>query len=624
MKLEQKYNSELRFLKENLNLPKEFKGKLTNNNLINFGQASLDNVKSYLRSNDDEFKKLEQISQKKREEEMEKEIYSLKDERQKIRLKKLQDDGQLEDLLHDLEVRKEKELRARIEKDQIRRALVDLEKTKLNTLEQEKKKELMKLSNERETLRLKEEELMEEMAKLDNNIHNMDQMRKDEINKLQSVQDGLRGKKVQNRKVDEMMVQERSDKIALLKVKREQLEGERFRIMDNLEKVKNGDLASVKKNPSNLKLMASNMLNNEEYNNNFMKDRERITQLKNEHDNMYQREFVHIDEEEYNSQKKPQRPFVENAQKMLYDIEDKKGDPGVYTAMREKVENINRNQTPDFSAEKALQDISTMKKNYYDAGGRDSHFVSNLENLEKFYMNNRKKNEESIFQKNISPASDNINISAEIQRQIALKDVENQRMRSELEVLKYGSNLNMNTLKQGNFALNDMNMRINGIDPAMNNNNPFDIFHPSKEFFLQNEVRSVDLSEEERILMNLQAQEVDALRVISRIPIGTEIYRFKMEQFKELSTTRSEIEKIVQEQRLQKLRRDFEKVRRDEDRKFDNEKWVDDQRKFIIAQRLRKDLERPQSRGERKYDPNEGMIVHWDFILGLSFVLMNN
>ena len=69
-------------------------------------------------------------------------------------------------------------------------------------------------------------------------------------------------------------------------------------------------------------------------------------------------------------------------------------------------------------------------------------------------------------------------------------------------------------------------MKMNGLDPAMNNNNPYEIFQPQKEFFLQNEVRSVDLSEEERILMNLQAQEVDALRVISRIPIGTELYRY--------------------------------------------------------------------------------------------------
>lgn len=213
----------------------------------------------------------------------------------------------------------------------------------------------------------------------------------------------------------------------------------------------------------------------------------------------------------------------------------------------------------------------------------------------------------------------NVNLNAtfsnpEIQKQIASKDAENQRLRSELEVMKQGTSAQGNILRQGNFALSDINMKMNGME---NPNNPFDIFLPQKEFFLQNEVRSVDLSEEERILMSLQSQEVDALRVISRIPIGTEIYRFKMEQYKELSTTRSEIEKIVQEQRLQRLRRDFEKSRREEDRKFDNEKWVDDQRKFIIAQRLRKDLEKPGSRGSHKYDPSEGMVIHWDFVLGL-------
>lgn len=45
--------------------------------------------------------------------------------------------------------------------------------------------------------------------------------------------------------------------------------------------------------------------------------------------------------------------------------------------------------------------------------------------------------------------------------------------------------------------------------------------------------------------MNLTAQEVDQLRMLSKIPVGTELYRFKMEQFKELSNTRVEIEKIV-------------------------------------------------------------------------------
>ena len=58
---------------------------------------------------------------------------------------------------------------------------------------------------------------------------------------------------------------------------------------------------------------------------------------------------------------------------------------------------------------------------------------------------------------------------------------------------------------------------------------PWDLFSRKKEFFLQNEARGVDLTEEERTLVSLNAQEVDAMRVLSRIPVGTELYRFKVE-----------------------------------------------------------------------------------------------
>lgn len=56
----------------------------------------------------------------------------------------------------------------------------------------------------------------------------------------------------------------------------------------------------------------------------------------------------------------------------------------------------------------------------------------------------------------------------------------------------------------------------------------------------------MDLSEEERLLLNVTGQEIDAMRVLSRIPVGTELYRIKMEQFKELSATRQEMDKIAQ------------------------------------------------------------------------------
>ena len=55
------------------------------------------------------------------------------------------------------------------------------------------------------------------------------------------------------------------------------------------------------------------------------------------------------------------------------------------------------------------------------------------------------------------------------------------------------------------------------------------------------------MTEEEKTLVSLNAQEIDAMRVLSRIPVGTELYRFKVDQYKELSTLRAEIEKVVQE-----------------------------------------------------------------------------
>lgn len=192
--------------------------------------------------------------------------------------------------------------------------------------------------------------------------------------------------------------------------------------------------------------------------------------------------------------------------------------------------------------------------------------------------------------------------------------METAKLRQELEALKLQQSRSENIPNNNNLTLQDMNLRFNGMGGSNLPPNAFSMYTNTKEFFLQNEARNIDLTEDERILLNLQAQEVDALRLLSQLPVGTELYRFKMDQYKELSMTRAEAEKIVQEQRLLKLRRDFEKQRRDEDRKYENEKWVDEQRKNIIAARLR-DVQ--PSRGEKKYDPLDGFVIHWDYGLGI-------
>ena len=72
--------------------------------------------------------------------------------------------------------------------------------------------------------------------------------------------------------------------------------------------------------------------------------------------------------------------------------------------------------------------------------------------------------------------------------------------------------------------------------------------------FVQNNMRSEDLEVEERASVSLMYQDYDQLRMLAKLPSNSELYRFKMDQYKESSSTRTEIEKVLQEQRLEKIR----------------------------------------------------------------------
>ena len=92
---------------------------------------------------------------------------------------------------------------------------------------------------------------------------------------------------------------------------------------------------------------------------------------------------------------------------------------------------------------------------------------------------------------------------------------------------------------------------------------------------------------EERALMNLAAQEYDQLRLISKLPVNSELYRYKMDQYKEISTMRTEVEKVLQEQRLEKIRRDYEKQKYEDERRFNHERWLEEQKRQILEAKLR-------------------------------------
>jgi hypothetical protein len=61
--------------------------------------------------------------------------------------------------------------------------------------------------------------------------------------------------------MNEDLIHEKADNVAKLKLKREQLEGERLRIMDNLDRLRNGDLKAAQRGGGmNLVANAKNIL----------------------------------------------------------------------------------------------------------------------------------------------------------------------------------------------------------------------------------------------------------------------------------------------------------------------------------------------------------------------------
>lgn len=110
------------------------------------------------------------------------------------------------------------------------------------------------------------------------------------------------------------------------------------------------------------------------------------------------------------------------------------------------------------------------------------------------------------------------------------------------------------------------------------------------ENFLCNYNRHHDLNLHERYLNFIFASEVDNMRILERTPQDTELYRFKLEQFKESSTSREEIRKLVHEQYLREIKRRYDVVRRDQDKMFENMNWTDEYRRKIIGDRVKLDL----------------------------------
>lgn len=87
-------------------------------------------------------------------------------------------------------------------------------------------------------------------------------------------------------------------------------------------------------------------------------------------------------------------------------------------------------------------------------------------------------------------------------------------------------------------------------------------------------------------MVNLMSQEYDALKVLSTIPEHTELYKYKFEQYKKLSEVRAKCEVFLQEQRLQRLSKNFELQTKDVERNQRHEAWLDDEKRKLYQHKV--------------------------------------
>lgn len=557
-----------------------------------------------------------------------------------LRLQEEDTDEQVIELLKELERAKEKDLRAEIDKEEIKQTLKEMDQTALTHADRQKRRELEKLSSERENLRIREQQMIDDIKRMEEEMVEREKRFRKEADDARkgNSDDVFAVNEIKKKELD--LAKERGDVVVKMQHKRQQLEKERERIMNDLDKLKrpgkdyrpksglssagadimkgHGDFDRADLDPAiKDKIIADQVKINhlreqQQRTNQQMMDMDQLDLLEDEVNRSIRKDY---------NARQPHKPSA----------------PASYPQKFDFSKNFNSSLPPAAkNSDNLADDLQDLRKNYVNNGGDDPNFLSKVNDLNDFMKNRAPPNIQTKFgientgakisdhpgPLSVPPAypppygippypapyappfappygappfgapypppfpyphdpyAKNPNLDY-LDSLVKQTEEENRKLQEELERIK-NDDQEFGGLAQR--AEDDVEMLKKQLLPnGAIGDEPF----PEDFNFIQNNFRSEDLEVEERALMNIAAQEYDHLRLLSRLPVNSELYRYKMDQYKELSTMRSEIEKVLQEQRLEKIRRDYEKQKYEDERRYNHERWVEEQKREILAAKLR-------------------------------------
>ena len=137
-------------------------------------------------------------------------------------------------------------------------------------------------------------------------------------------------------------------------------------------------------------------------------------------------------------------------------------------------------------------------------------------------------------------------------------------------------------------------------------------------------IPNIGIEPEELALSNINNQDFDDMNLLLALDKDSNLYKLKLEQYKEASNNRKEIEKALYETKLNKLRDQYN---------YENKEIPEIiHQNIIFAEKDQREnaLERMQKEWESKnysrinaqyYDPIVGFIIYWDFFVGIELGL---
>ena len=140
------------------------------------------------------------------------------------------------DLLNELKSRKDREIRAKLEQEEIQKVLKEINRDKASALERDRRRELERIAAERENLRLREEAVMDDIRNLEEEAYEGERVLQEHRKQLQNKVDNSEYLTKEMKKKEIELAKSRGEELAKLKFKKEMLEVDRKRIMDDLEK----------------------------------------------------------------------------------------------------------------------------------------------------------------------------------------------------------------------------------------------------------------------------------------------------------------------------------------------------------------------------------------------------